>query len=97
MYAPRALSFLRLGSHSRIIQVAEKIPWHSHSWLCASDKSDQLSVGWILDHPLLCRGALQLDPLSFSSLRASAFGVYPDPVGASLRYPFLLGTTKRSQ
>src|SRR6266404_109300 len=40
----RALIFLRLGSHSRIIQVMQKVPWRSQLWLCGSKHSNSLST-----------------------------------------------------
>jgi hypothetical protein len=28
-----------------VLQVAEKVRWHSHSWLCATSKCNQISTG----------------------------------------------------
>src|SRR6267143_965878 len=48
--ALRAPAFLRLGSHPRIIQASENVPFHSHSWLCASDKCNGLRTCTMNDH-----------------------------------------------
>jgi hypothetical protein len=39
----RVSPFLVSGGHQGIIQTAEKLAQHSHSWLCASDTCNRLS------------------------------------------------------
>src|ERR1700731_4240340 len=46
----RAPVFSGLRRHCRIIQASESVPWHSHSWLCASDKRNGLSAGTMCHH-----------------------------------------------
>jgi hypothetical protein len=56
---------LRIRRHFRIIQVAQKLQWHSHSWLCASNK---------------CNGPVAARPFSVLHVTIRGIATRPQPI-----------------